>query len=200
MKPSDLMLSVIEFFGILIPGAILVFLHGDFILSPLGLSLGFLQEAKDWIIAFFISIILGHLLHSLSDQLDELAARFLSVKTKSYQQEACKHLQLPSGVPPIPKNYFYSAFSFARIHSSDAVVELDRHAADYKLFRSLTLVFLLDIPLSALSCLLSWERAAASTVLFCFSAYRFRQLLDWTYALAFDFYLQIQKAPSNGKS
>ena len=35
-KPGDLLLGLIDFFGILIPGAILAFLHGDFILRPLG--------------------------------------------------------------------------------------------------------------------------------------------------------------------
>ena len=63
-KPGDLMLDVIDFFGILIPGAILTFLHGDLILGPLGLNMGNLQSMSNWIPAFFISFVLGHFLSS----------------------------------------------------------------------------------------------------------------------------------------
>ena len=64
-KPGDLLLGVIEFFGILIPGAALVFLHGNLLLSPLGLSMTSLQTPADWIPAFIVSYILGHFLFAL---------------------------------------------------------------------------------------------------------------------------------------
>jgi hypothetical protein len=35
-KPGDLLLSVIEFFGILVPGAAFALLHGDRLWSPFG--------------------------------------------------------------------------------------------------------------------------------------------------------------------
>src|SRR5947209_2252315 len=76
-KPGDLLLGVIEFFGILIPGAALVFLHGNLLLSPLGLSMTSLQTPADWIPAFIVSYILGHFLFALGIPLNPLAARFL---------------------------------------------------------------------------------------------------------------------------
>ncbi|NIN92197.1 hypothetical protein GTO36_04275 [bacterium] len=117
-KPSDLMLSIIEFFGILIPGAVLAFLHGDFLLDPLSLSMGKLETSRDWVLAFFLSIILGHLLHSFSDPLDILATRYFSDNTQKYLEEAREHIELPSGLKKKPKTCFYSAFSFIRIHTN----------------------------------------------------------------------------------
>src|SRR5262249_21389509 len=134
-KPSDLLLSVLEFFGILIPGAVLVFLYGNFLLSPLGLSIGTLQTSADWIPAFFISIILGHFLHGFSDPLDKLAERFPAQKTKAYLNAVRPYMKLPPEVPPDPKTLFYFAFSFIRIHNPVSVSELERQAGDYKLFR-----------------------------------------------------------------
>lgn len=89
---------------------------------------------------------------------------------------------------------FYSAFSFIRIHSPEAMTELERQAAEYKLFRSLTLLFFLDIPLAAICGSLSPTRLVVALSIVCLAAYRFRWLFDWTYRLAFDFYLQLQKA------
>ncbi len=73
------------------------------------------------------------------------------------------------------------------------MVELEQHAADYKLFRSLTLLFILDIPLYWFSVSFSPERLAIAVLIACFAAFRFWQLLDWSYALAFDFYLQVRQ-------
>jgi hypothetical protein len=201
-KPNDLLLSVIEFFGILIPGAVLAFLHGNFLLGPLGLSMESMQKldtSGDWVLAFFVSIVLGHLLHSLSDPLDTLAGCYLSARTQRYLEAVRPCSELPAEVPENPKNLFYSAFSFIRIHSPVAVSELERHAADYKLFRSLTLLFLLDIPLSAFSGSFSLVRLAASFLVVCFAAFRFKQLFDWTYALAFDLYWQVSEVPEKNR-
>ncbi len=192
-KPSDLLLSVIDFFGILIPGGVLAFLHGDFILSPLGLSLGKLQSPVDWILAFFVSFVLGHFLLGFSVWLNRLADRFPSKATKAYEQAVRVHLKLPTGVPDTRSNVFYSAFSFIRIHSSEAMAELERQAAEYKLFRSLTLLFLVEIPLSAVSGSFSPARLVISLLIVVLAAYRFRFLFDWTHQLAFGFYLQLQK-------
>jgi len=149
-KPSELLLGVIDFFGVLIPGAILALLHGNFILHPLGLSLDMPQSAVDWIPTFFISFVLGHLLLGFSVPFNQLAAHFPSKETTEYEQAVRDHLKLPLEVKS-RTNLFYSAFSFIRIASAGATTELERQAAEYKLFRSLTLLFLLDIPLCIVS-------------------------------------------------
>jgi hypothetical protein len=199
-KPGDLLLGVIDFFGILIPGAILAFLHGDFILRPLGFSLGELQSPANWIPAFFVSFVLGHFLLGFSLFLNRLAARFPLKTTRAYERAVRLHLKLPPGVPDTPTNVFYSAFSYIRIQSPEAMAELERQAAEYKLFRSLTLLFLLDIPLSIISGSFSLTRLAAALVVVGLAAYRFRWLFDWTYQLAFDFYLQLLKRAPEAKA
>lgn len=199
-KPSDLMLSVIDFFGILVPGAVLAFLHGNFLLAPLGLSMGALQTLADWIPAFFIAYVLGHFLLGFSVPLNRLAARFPSKATTAYYRAVQAHLKLPPEVPDTRTSAFYSAFSFIRIHNTAAMVEVERQAAEYKLFRSLTLLFLLDIPLTAASHSLSLTRLVISLLVVCLAAYRFMWLLDWTYQMAFDFYLQLQQPPTGHES
>lgn len=198
-KPGDLLLSVIDFFGILIPGAILAFLHGDFILRPLGLSMGQLHSLADWIPAFFISFVLGHFLLGFSVPLNRLIARFPSRETQAYEKAVRVHLKLPSEVPDNRTNVFYSAFSFIRIRSPEAMVDLERQMAEYKLFRSLTLLFLLDIPFSLFSGSFSLTRLMVALLIVGLAAYRFWFLFDWTYRLAFDFYLQLQKLALEAK-
>jgi hypothetical protein len=197
-KPGDLLLSVIDFFGILIPGAVLAFLHGNLLLAPLGLSVKALETFSDWIPAFFVSFVLGHFLLGLSVPFNGLAARFPSTVTEAYEKAVRAQLTLPAGVKDTRTNLFYAAFSFVRIHSPEAMAELERQAAEYKMFRSLTLLFLLDIPLCAVSGSLSLARLVASLAIVALAAYRFRFLFDWTYQLAFEFYWQLQK-PAAGQ-
>ena len=192
-KLSDLSLGVIDFLGILIPGAMMTFLHGELLLRPLGLSIGALQTLADWIPAFVVAYALGHFLLGFSEPLNRLAARFPSKETTAYYQAVQKRLKLPPNVPDNRTNFFYSAFSFIRIHSPEAMVELERQAAEYKLFRSLTLLFLLDIPLAVINGSFSLPRLLGSLLIVCLSAYRFQWLFNWTYQLAFDFYLQLNK-------
>ncbi len=97
-KPGDLMLNVIDFFGILIPGAVLVFLYGNFLLSPLGLSVSGIQSLADWIPAFFIAFVLGHILLGLSVKFNDVAARFSSDETKAFYGTICP--ELPQLQPP----------------------------------------------------------------------------------------------------
>lgn len=199
-KPSDLLLSVIDFFGILIPGGVLALLYGDFILRPFGLSLGKLQSSGDWILAFFVSFVLGHFLLGFSVWLNSLASRFPSKETKAYEKAVSVDLKLPPEVPDNRTNRFYSAFSFIRIHSPEAMAELERQAAEYKMFRSLTLLFLIEIPISIFSGLFSPARLLISLLIVGLAAYRFQWLFDWTHQLTFDFYLQLQKPTTKDKS
>ena len=123
-KPGDLFLGVIDFFGVLVPGAILALLHGNFLLAPFGLSMGQLQSVADWIPAFFIAFILGHFLLGFSVPLNQLAARFPSKETKAYEQAVRPFIKLPPVISYSRQNLFYSAFSFIRIKSPEALVGL----------------------------------------------------------------------------
>lgn len=190
-KPGDLFLGVIDFFGILIPGAILVFLHQGFLIPLLGFPPP-TSSAMSWIPAFVLAYVLGHFLLGFSDPLDRLAARWPSRETAAYLDAVRQKVQLPPGVPKQASHVFYAAFSYVRVRSGAAIIELERQAAEYKLFRSLTLLFLLNVPLALASADRPVARAGFSFGAAALSYYRFQRLLNWTHKLTYDFYLQLQ--------
>src|SRR5207244_8128626 len=116
----------------------LVFLHGNLLLAPLGLSLQSLDKASDWIPAFFISYVLGHFVLGFSVPLNSLAGRHRSKATRAYLTAARAEVELPSHVPSDDSSVFYAAFSYVRLNSDAAIAEIERQAGEYKLFRSLT--------------------------------------------------------------
>ena len=203
---GNLMNNVIEFFGILLPGVILAYLHSALLLTAFtsNANTGLAQIPADWswVLVFIVSLILGHFLHAFSDPLDDLAVRFdlyhNKKKTKAYLEAAKCSITLPDGTPHTSKNYFYFVFSFIRIHNASAVAELERQSADYKFFRSLTLLFLLEIPLSVLDPYVSRNvllgRLAAALLIACLAAIVSKLLFEWTYQLAFELYIQIRES------
>jgi hypothetical protein len=193
-KPSDLYLGAIDFFGILIPGSILVFLHGDLFLRPFGLQVPMGDSLYDLILLFIISYVFGQFLLSFSVPLNRLGRRCQSETTKKYEEDVRNCMELPKEVSNgESENIYYSAFSFIRIHNASAIVEIERQAAAYKLFRSLTLLFLLDFLLTFFSGSFSLTRLVVPLLIVPLSAYRFIKLFDWTYRLVYDFYLQINE-------
>ena len=199
-KPSDLLLSVIDFFGILIPGAVFAFLNGDFLLGPLGVSMhNTSQTLAYWIPAFFVSYVFGHFLLGFSGLLKRLVARLPSKETEAYFNAVRDRVKLPPGISQDRTNVFNSAFSYIRIHCPGAMAELERQDAECKLFRSLTFLFTLDIPLSALSGSFSLGRLLISLVGVSLAAYRFRWLFTWTHRLTYDLYLQLQESKRGEK-
>jgi hypothetical protein len=82
---------------------------------------------------------------------------------------------------------YYRAYSYVRLHSAAAITEIDRQTAEYKLFRSLALVFLLDFPLAWTNGSLDWPRTAIISLLLALSLWRFLFLLNWARRLTFEF-------------
>src|SRR5882724_7540079 len=200
---GNLLHSVIEFFGILLPGVIFAYLHSTllhtgFTSNP---NMGLAQIPKDsfWILMFIVSLILGHFIHAFSDPLDGPATWvYFYKKTKAYLDAAACLMTLPDGTPKTSKNYFYFAFSFIRLHDAGAVAELERQAADYKFFRSLALLFLLEILLSMLDPFVSRNvllgRLAVLFSTTCLAAVVAKLLIEWTYQLAFELYIQMHES------
>jgi hypothetical protein len=107
-----------------------------------------------------------------------------------------------NGEYPEITNAFYAAFSFLRLNSTAAMAELERQTAESKLFRSLCLLFIIDFLITGFNyffCFLPGPtplgRPLLSLGLVLLTWHRFDFLFDWTYRLAFDFFLQIHKAP-----
>ena len=223
-KPGDFFLGVIDFFGVLIPGAVLVYLHGSLLLnelSPIGAPVPN-DPVSPWVLFLIVAYVSGELLLGLGVPLNRLQETiYMPEYLDSYYEEVKKSIKLPPEAqgPKTPVQRFmyqvrlllspfdkqktgrpaayHRAYSYVRLHSAQATAEIDRQAAEYKLFRGLVLVFLLDFPLAWFSDSLTLSRAVVVFVLLVFALWRFLFLLNWARQLAFEFYalLTREKGP-----
>jgi hypothetical protein len=196
-KPSEFFLGIIDFFGILIPGAVLVYLHRPLLLGLLDL-IGAPPPVPDnqvslWIIFLIGAYVLGQFLFGIGELLDKLQ-KILQPESKDvYYQGVKGKMDLPVGKKN-RKEAYYRAYSIVRLSNTDAIAEIDRQTAEFKLFRSLAVVFLLDFPLAWASGVLDWGRAAVMIVLFALALWRFLYLLHWAQRLTFEFYTLLPQA------
>jgi hypothetical protein len=205
-KPGDFFIGVIGFFGIIIPGALLLFLHGNDLLLQLEVLLGKLNLNKipattlDWIIISLLSYLAGQFLLAIgeyiSDQITKkLYEKFFLPETIQYSVAAKKYIRYPikdTASIDVNETYYYS-FSFIRITSPEAILEIESKASEYKMFRSLVVLFLIDILLSLLFLKLTLVRFIFSFSLCILSFLRFRKLINWTYNLTFDYFIQLKQ-------
>jgi hypothetical protein len=197
-KPGDLFVGVIDFFGIIVPGAVLLYLRGDLILGYLGKpSIIPPDQVAYWVIFLIGAYLLGQILLGAGVPLNNLADIFSSAEKDGYYNEVKKDIDLPAAIKN-RTNDFYRAFSFVRLNSERAIAEIERQAAEYKLFRSLSLVFLVDFLLSLSAGSIGMKRTLLSGLLCLISVWRFLFLLNWTRRLTFEFYsLLLKKRPEN---
>jgi len=234
-KPGDFFLGVIDFFGILVPGAVLMYLHGDRLLALLGGQQMLDSQVSRWVAFLIGAFVLGQFLLGASVPLNRLLDFFWPVYKDSYYLEVEGKIELPQETrsPPDPnrvtvalkrvlkrvtvplnrllENFwpaskrtaasertaaYYRAYSYVRLHSATAITEIDRQTAEYKMFRGLTLVFLLDFPLAWTNGSLDWSRAAVMSLLLALALWRFLFLLNWARRLTFELCDLILKEPA----
>ena len=192
-KPSDFFIGVIDLFGILVPGAVLLFLHGESLAKPLALSLDHQQTAL--LVAFSIgSYVLGHFLLGIGVPLNRTLCVFRPEGKDDFYKAIKDTIDLPRGVAKTRTNVFYRAYALVRLESPSALTEIERQMADYKLFRSLTVIFGLDLVLTAIVGAPHWSRWLFSGTLFVVAAWRFLFLLGWTYRITFEYYALIKSS------
>jgi hypothetical protein len=186
-KPSDLFIGAIEFFGILVPGAALLFLHGDLLLNCIHLNFGSDSLGKS---AAFLaaSYVIGQFLLGIGVPLNHALEIYQRPADDPFYVEVKGSIPLPAKLQKSRTNAFYRAYSFVRLKSPAALAEIERQMADYKLFRSLTLVFALDLVLVWVHGGSGWSRLTFSGLLCILAAWRFCFLLGWTYRITFEFY------------
>jgi hypothetical protein len=222
-KPGDFFLGVIDFFGILVPGAVLMYLHGDRLLALLGGQRMLDSQVSRWAAFLIGAFVLGQFLLGASVPLNRLVDFFWPESNDSYYRDVKYRIKPPreSGskkrgtvalnrlldffLPfwPEPKRKaaskrtatYYRAYSYVRLHSAAAITEIDRQTAEYKLFRGLTLVFLLDFPLAWINGSLDWSRAAVMGLMLALALWRFLFLLRWARRLTFELCDLILKEP-----
>ena len=145
-KPSDLFVGIVDFFSVLLPGAVLAFAFQlakvRFIESQLA---GFSIQTK-WIVFVLASYLLGHFVFLIGAAfLDDLYDA-----TYVKRQQAKRGARLLKHVAGIKRaalqdahqieNHFKWARAFIRLNKPDAAVDIDRLEANSKFFRSLTVV------------------------------------------------------------
>lgn len=140
--------------------------------------------------------VLGPFLLGMGVPLNGLLGFYSSESEDAFYKEVKDTIDLPQEVEKSRTNAFYRAYSFIRLESPSALAEIERQMADYKLFRSLTLVFALDCILVWFHCVLVWfqcgtlfwSRLLLSGILFLLAGRRFLFLLAWTYRITFENY------------
>jgi len=219
-KLGDFLLRVIGFFGILLPGAVflfLVFFQHKWIASLLNLTPD-KRQVLTWVIFLITSFVLGQFLAIVSVPLNNLLRRFSSVEEDTYYQQI-KNTPLLKGLNSARgqrkrwfnnavdtlfnseerSTAFYRVLAFIRLkEKASALADIEQQMAEYKLFRSLVLVFFLDAILWVIGLLFNgWGdipvkaalwRIVLSLILFCFAVFRFLHLLKWTYRITFEYY------------
>ena len=188
-KPSDFYLGIVDFLGVLVPGAVLVFIQGHRIFpAPSAPS-----SATDWTIFLGAAFITGQLLLALSELLNGLALPFdrilfhpLREGVDELEQRAA--LLLKAGiVGKTGPTVFHAALSYLRIKNGEAAAEVDRHMADYKLLRNLVAVFVTDFLASLILGPRSGARMIFDGVLATLSFIAFARMLGWAHLLAFQY-------------
>ena len=187
-KPGDFFLGVIDFFGILVPGIALLALQGSTLAHLAAIPLPSRENWWDWVPALVAAYVIGHFLLGLGVPLNSLVAAVYPEAKDHYFQGVRNQVPVPPGVTSTRSTVFNAAFSFIRITSASALAEVERQAAEYKLFRSLTMLFLIDAILSAATGSWSGPRLAADAILTLGCCARFLFLLLWTQRLVFEFF------------
>ncbi|HWM90992.1 MAG TPA: hypothetical protein VN493_09515 [Thermoanaerobaculia bacterium] len=196
-KPADFFIGVIDFFGILVPGATLLYLQSRLI-SPFvtGHFSGQSGQIAFWISFILGSYVLGHLILGIGVPMNRLHLLRLPEDKDYFYQAVRDRIVLPKGVPGTRANAFHRAYCSICLQSPSALGEIERQMADYKLFRSLAIVFALDCVLVfAFSYPRDWPRILLSFSLFVLTLARFLFLLGWTYRATFEFHSLLESLP-----
>ncbi|MBN8507850.1 MAG: hypothetical protein J0L57_04490 [Burkholderiales bacterium] len=202
MKPTDFFIGAMEFFAILVPGAVLAFL----LMPWRGAVFGPLLPAVEpglagWVAFAVVAFVLGHVLHHAGSVLDTLYDREVRRRRRFGDEWAYARakavIRRRHGIDDrADVSYFQWAGSAVRARSDAAAAELDRNGGESKFFRSLSLT-------SALAAVLwvgqgQWVAAAAAALLAWFSYRRFvKRRWDAT-QLTYQYYLLLEDGGSAG--
>src|SRR2546428_5981174 len=150
MKPGDFFLGVVNFLGVLVPGAALLLLRGPS-LQGWHLTAG---PVPPWLIFSGAAYLAGQFLLAVTEALNSMAAgaakqisRTLHNDIAAFRHEASERLELIRIGSPGSK--FHTALSYLRTRNAAAAAELDHHMADYKLLRNLFAVLVIDLLIRA---------------------------------------------------
>jgi hypothetical protein len=212
-KPSDYFLSLIEFFGILLPGALLCFLflpEGRYVLGVLNIQIrGGYQE---WTIFIVISYLVGHYVNYLGRMIRVNYNRFLFSfeKLRTYHRHrdigelhsyVSRQMHRAFGASEMVTYYvpiLAWATSFVRQKSPLTAMEIERMQASSGFFVNFSAVLLL---ISVKWLVIGSFLAAAVTIgLSIFSFFVFRHLTTEILRFTYTYYIVLEKLDSDSEA
>ena len=153
MKPSDFLLGVLDFFAVLMPGAVVTWLAAIHV-SELGAYLDVTATENDasralgWVLIFFASYVFGHFVFMVGSGFDRLYDRWRQWRhPKNHDRTYLAAKQVYRDVSPsVSEGHFTTlkwAKAYVQIRSPAARLEIDRFDANSKFFRGFVVVSLL---------------------------------------------------------
>jgi hypothetical protein len=194
-KPGDFFLSIVTFIGVLLPGAVFVFLHGESLRRALGLPI--LDQQWRWLAGAVAAYMVGHILLTFSQVLNRFAESVSGILhpglPEQIQRERANYYGTISGlktINPLKARQgnsfkFHEALSSVRLQDANAAAEIDSHMADYKLLRNLVVVFVIDSVWSLWSHAIGHALGALGLALLAFLG--FACMHAWAELLAFQY-------------
>ncbi|HEY1754020.1 MAG TPA: hypothetical protein VGG72_01395 [Bryobacteraceae bacterium] len=151
LKPTDIVLALMQFLEILLPGALVAFVSnaqaGKYVFGPQQILPAIAGEAQGWVIFFFASYLLGHFVFLIASFLDDYAYNPVRERWKpltkdlAYQRAtSIKRRRLHDDKQEIV-NTFQWAKARLNLEHPSALAEIKRNESDSKFFRSLVIVF-----------------------------------------------------------
>ncbi|MBL8189532.1 MAG: hypothetical protein JNK38_16095 [Acidobacteria bacterium] len=145
-KPSDLFVGIVDFFSVLLPGAVLAFALQLAKVGFIESQLAGLSSQTKWIVFVIASYLLGHFVFLIGAAfLDHLYDA-----TYVKRQQAKRGARLLKHAASIKRaalqdahkieNHFKWARAFIKLKKPEMAADIDRLEADSKFFRSLTVV------------------------------------------------------------
>ena len=198
-KPGDFFIGIIDFFAVLVPGLILLMLQGKWAVYIYPLQDPITNSA--YLFTFLVAAyVVGHFVFALGALLVNKFHDFVRPDLETERKGELIEINLLSEhVGKLPSkernNIYHRAFSIVRLKGGDALAEIERNAANYKLFRSLVIVFFIDAILSHVFddwtaqrfLRLPGTRVLISMGLAIGAYLRFAYLRKWTEGLAIEF-------------
>lgn len=198
-KPGDFLVGIIDFFAILLPGALLAFATKDLALTHIfGPVLPAIQgEAQGWAAFIFASYLLGHFMFLVGSYLDKKAyppyrKRFLTRDSdRTYERaKAIKENHLNDQEAEVVNPFKWARASVQLLYPA-AAVEIHRLEADSKFFRSLIVVLLLTCPILVYKW--AWIELGACIFLIVLSFVRYADQRFKSTQLAYTYLIALEK-------
>ena len=149
-KPEDFFVGVVDFFAVLLPGALLSFVMMDFATrNVFGKVLPHVEGTQAWVVFAFSSYLLGHfvfLAGSYVDLIYDPLRKVFKPQDRTYlRARELKEKCLGDSVKEPLMNTFQWSKTTIQLKCPAALAEIRRYEADSKFFRSLIVVLVITI-------------------------------------------------------